>query len=47
MSQDAFGRADQLGTPRVLSSEANDDGGGVGQGDLPCNGRPTPQGRAL
>jgi hypothetical protein len=38
MSKDALGRADQLGTPGVLSSQANDDGSGVGQGDLPGDG---------
>ena len=31
----------------MLSSEANDDGGGVGQSHLPCNGRPATQGRPL
>jgi len=47
VSEDALGRADQLRTTRLLSSQANNDGSGVSQADLPGNGRPATEGRAL
>jgi len=38
MSENAFGGADQVRTARLLGSESDNDGGGVGQSDLPGHG---------
>ena len=40
MCQDAFGRTNEIRTASLLGSESDDDGSGVGQSDLSCNGRP-------
>lgn len=40
MSENAFRRADEIGAASLLGSESDDDGGRVGQGDLPNHGGP-------
>ncbi len=47
MSEDAGGRADEVGTARVMGNERDDNDGGVGQGNLAGDGRPTGEGGAL
>lgn len=47
MSQDAFRRTDEIGTVGLPSSQGNNDGGGVGENDVPNDGRPARVGRPL
>jgi hypothetical protein len=47
VSQDALRRADEIRMASLLSSEANSDRGGIGQRDLPSDGLPATEMRAL
>ncbi len=47
MGEDAGGGTDEVGTASVVGDERDDDDGGVGEGDLACDGRPAGEGRAL
>ncbi len=47
MSEHAGGRADEVGPPRLVSCQADDEGGCVGQGDARLDRRPADQWWAL
>jgi hypothetical protein len=47
VSEDTFGRANEVRTPSLLSSQADNDSGSVGEGNARGNGRPPGQWRAL
>ncbi len=47
MSQDTFGRTNEIGTPSLLGSQSDDNAGGVGQCDLRGHGCPATEGRTL
>ena len=47
LGEDALGGADEVGVPCVLRGEADDDAGGVGEGDPLGHGGPTDQRRPL
>jgi hypothetical protein len=47
VSEHAGGRADEVAASGLLGGEADDDGGGVDEGDAGGDRRPAAQGRAL
>jgi hypothetical protein len=47
MSENALWRTDEIGTPRLLSGQSNDNGGRVCQSDLSSDGGPATKRRTL
>src|SRR5579871_770518 len=47
MSENAMGRADEIGAAGLMGGQGHDDGGGEGERNSARDGRPASQGRAL
>jgi len=47
VSKDALGEAEEVRPAGVVSEQGDNKGGGIGEGDGRCDGRPTSEGRAL